>query len=100
MCLTWISTPDAGAFENKIPFDDILYAFVPSVSLGCWTTPSRVTRTLVLFGGILERLNSVVVPSPVNVSILKSTGSKLLCISAITCPQNTSLAELHSHHCA
>ena len=47
-------TPNAGALENKIPFDEILYAFTPS-SFDV-EHPSRVIK-LVLFGGILERLN-------------------------------------------
>ena len=67
------------------------YDLTVSLSLGCCNTPSIVTITLSLFAGIVERVNSVVLPSPVKLSISLSCKSKFSIVLAIILPQKISL---------
>ena len=90
ICLTWISSPFAGADVNIKSWLLSEYALALLASLGCWTTPFIVTTILLLLGGVLDKLNSVVLPSPVRLSTLLSDISKVSIVFAITVPQKTS----------
>ena len=68
----------------------IVYALVVLLSLGCCTTPSRVTSMLSLFGGIADSVKLVVLPSPVKLSTALSSTSKTLIEFDVILPQNTS----------
>ena len=69
-----------------------VYALVVALSLGCCNTPSIVTITLSLFAGTVERVNSVVLPLPVKLSISLSLKSKFSIVFAMILPQKISLA--------
>ena len=60
-------------------------------SVGVWITPSRDTRILWLFAGILERLKSVRDPLPTKLSILWSVTSYVGKLFAIIFPQKISV---------
>ena len=60
------------------------------VVVGYWTTPSRVTRISLLLAGFLERLNVVVLPSPVKTSRVLSM-SKFVMVSPRIWPNRTSV---------
>ena len=67
-----------------------VYDLAVFLSLGCWTTPFIDTITLSLFAGIVESVNSVVLPSPVKLSTSLSRKSKFSIVFAIMLPQKTS----------
>ena len=93
ICLTCISAPAAGALLNVSTFSTTLYALtVPSGSFGYWTTPSIVTNTLRLSGGLFDKLNAVVLAFPVNLSMWLSDISKVTLLFVSTWAQYTSPA--------
>ena len=67
-----------------------VYALETFLSLGCWRTPSIVTITLSLFAGIVDRVNSVALPSPVKLSTSLSLKSKFSIVFAMILPQKIS----------
>ena len=87
---TCISSPSAGAAVNWIIESINVYDLAVFLSLGCWTTPLIDTITLSLFAGIVESVNSVVLPSPVKLSTSLSRKSKFSIVFAIMLPQKTS----------
>ena len=90
ICLACISAFNAGAAVNFNIESIKVYALSVSLSLGCCNTPSIVTITLSLFAGIVERVNSVVLPSPVKLSTSLSLKSKFSIVLAIILPQKIS----------
>ena len=80
----------AGADVNIKSWLESEYALAVVASLECGRTPLIVTTILPLLGGILDKLNSVVLPSPVKFSTLLSLISKVSIVFAIILPQKTS----------
>ena len=77
-----VSSP--GAHANCIRFSESVYALVVLPSVGYCITPSIVTNIFSLFGGVLDRVNSVVDPLPVKLSILLSDISNVTVLLACT----------------
>ena len=63
-CLICISTPKAGGAVNVITLPTNEYDLGVAASPACWTTPLSVTKILWPLGGIFERVNVSVLPSP------------------------------------
>ena len=91
ICLTCISVLFAGAEENFSTFAATVYALATLALSGYWSTPSIVTNTFSLFGGTFDKLNSVVLPSPVKLSTVLSEISKVTLLLVNTWAQKISV---------
>ena len=78
ICLTCIATPVSGADTNVSVLSITEYDLVVDESVGYCVTPSSVTKTSLLEGTSLERLNVVVDPSPVNYLLYYLLGQNLV----------------------
>ena len=82
----------SGADTNVSAWLITEYDLVVDPSLGCCVTPSSVTKTSWLEGTSFERLNIVVDPSPVKLSIVLSSISKLAATSPMKVANTLSVA--------